>query len=104
MSATAFEPSAATSSSNLPNDDPNCDELGTVSPSRVMVDCQDEFHLENELDEVMEESVPIDSIEPPEPTEPPKALINDHDYLKWPNESDQTAMSNSQNGSHNSAI
>ena len=104
----------ATSSSKLPNDNSGLEPSATnsttsVSPTRTMVDCQDEFLNENDFDEVMEESVPTDSIEPPEP---PKALLNDHDYLRWPNESDQTsdqtsdqaAMPISQNGFHNSAF
>ena len=75
-----------------------------------MMDCQDEFlSVDNEIVEAMEESVQTDSIETPEP---PKVLVNDHDYLQWPNESDQSRENDlqapmpttSQNGSHNSAI
>ena len=75
-----------------------------------MMDCQDEFLSgDNEIVEAMEESVQTDSIETPEP---PNVLVNDHDYLQWPNGSDQSRENDlqasmpttSQNGSHNSAI
>ena len=68
--------------------EPSATTSTTVSPSRTMMDCQDEFLSDdNEIVEDMEESVQTDSFETPEP---PKALVKDHDYLKFPNESAQT--------------